>query len=258
MESADWYGPRMTVVFVHGVPETPVIWESQIAALELDQPVALRLPGFGCPLPDGFEPTMDRYAEWLEAELSAIDGPVDLVSHDWGALLAVRVNAQRPTLARSWVTDMGNLDDDFEWHDTAKTWQTPGEGEAFMEGITAISNDERAELLSGLGIEPTIASKLSPEVDPVMTDAILALYRSAGGIGVEWGPGIDDITVPTLVIEAGLDPFRSPGAVSAFVARTGASTAVLPDEGHWWMTTGAAPAATAIREFWTGLGLSVS
>jgi len=241
----------MSTVFVHGVPETPVIWDSLIDALGIDDAIRLRLPGFGNSLPAGFEPTMDRYAQWLADELGELDGPIDLVSHDWGALLSVRVNAQHPKLVRSWVTDMGNLDDDFEWHDTARTWQTPGEGEAFMEGILGISDEERAELLTGLGIEASIASKMSPEVDSTMGAAILSLYRSAVDIGSEWGPGIDDIVAPTLVIEAALDPFRSPGATTAFVGRTRAETVELAEAGHWWMTTDAAAAASAIQEFWT-------
>ena len=148
---------------------------------------------------------------------------------------------------------MGNLDDDFEWHDTARTWQTPGDGEAFMDGVIGMTDAERGELLAGLGIEPTIAAKLSPEVDATMGDAILALYRSALPIGVEWGPGIDNITVPTLALDATADPFRSPGATAAFVARTGARTVALEDQGHWWMTTDAQSAAAAIREFWASV-----
>ena len=246
----------MPIVFVHGVPETPVIWDSLVAALDPspgEEVIRLRLPGFGSALPAGFEPTMDRYAAWLHEELAAIEGPIDLVSHDWGAILSMRVNSLHADLVRSWVTDMGNLDEDFEWHDTARTWQTPGDGEAFMDGILGISDSERAELLGGLGIEASIAAKLSPEVDAVMGDAILALYRSATEIGVEWGPGIDDISVPTLIIEAALDPFRSPGATAAFVDRTGASSAVLPEAGHWWMTTDADAAAESIRQFWASV-----
>lgn len=245
----------MPIVFVHGVPETPVVWKPLVASLDLDaaEVVLLRLPGFGSPRPNGFASTMDAYADWLHDELSGLDGPVDLVSHDWGALLAMRVNARSPSLVRSWVTDMGDVDESFEWHDTARTWQTPGEGEAFMEGILALSVDERAELLVGLGIEAEVARSLSPEVDAEMAAAILALYRSATGIGPAWGPGIDHIDVPTLVIEAGLDPFRSPGAVEAFAARTGATVATIPEHGHWWMTTAPTEAAAAITAFWRSL-----
>ena len=71
----------MTAVFVHGVPETAALWDPLVAALERDDTVQLALPAFGNPLPDGFEPTMHRYAEWLAAELERFD-EVDLVGHD--------------------------------------------------------------------------------------------------------------------------------------------------------------------------------
>jgi len=243
----------MTTVFVHGVPETPAVWRTLVDALDAQDAVQLRLPGFGSPLPDGFTATMQEYADWLHRELASIAAPIDLVSHDWGALLAMRVNAQNPGLVRSWVTDMGNLDDDFEWHDTAKTWQTPGDGEAFMDGMLALSDPERAEVLAGLGVESGVADELSRDFDQVMADSILALYRSAGDVGREWGPGVDAIVAPTLVIEAAQDPFRSPGAAAALVERIGASTTLLADAGHWWMTTDPVDSAAAITAFWAGL-----
>ena len=49
------------------------------------------MPGFGCPRPAEFGATKDEYVEWLVAELEGMDGPVDLVGHDWGAGLTYRV-----------------------------------------------------------------------------------------------------------------------------------------------------------------------
>ena len=46
------------IVLLHGVPETADLWAD--VRDNLDQPsVALRLPGFGCPRPDGFAATKD-------------------------------------------------------------------------------------------------------------------------------------------------------------------------------------------------------
>ena len=50
----------VTVVFVHGVPETAAIWDPLIAALGRDDVVALSPPGFGAPVPEGFEATFRR------------------------------------------------------------------------------------------------------------------------------------------------------------------------------------------------------
>ena len=52
----------MTAVFVHGVPETPAIWDGLLAALDRPDTVALSLPGFDSARPGGFAATMDEYA----------------------------------------------------------------------------------------------------------------------------------------------------------------------------------------------------
>lgn len=91
----------MTAVFVHGVPETPAVWEPLVAHLEGRDVALLQMPGFGCPLPDGFEPTMHAYADWLALELSAFD-EVDLVAHDWGGH-PVPQGARRPARERPLV-----------------------------------------------------------------------------------------------------------------------------------------------------------
>ncbi len=239
----------MTAVFVHGVPETPEVWDPLIAQLGRDDVACLRMPGFGCSLPDGFEPTMHRYADWLATELQAFD-EVDLVVHDWGALLALRVLADRPRNVRSWATDMGDLGADFRWHDTARVWQTPGEGEALIDGMVGASPDERAMLLTAVGVPEADAPAMASHLDETMGRAILALYRSATDIGNEWGPGIDQIQGPGLVISSMLDPFRSHDRAARLAQRTDAQLVELPEAGHFWMLQDPAGAAAVLREFW--------
>ena len=243
----------MTAVFVHGVPETPAIWGPLVDELDLDAAVTLQLPGFGCPLPAGFEPTMYGYADWLAAQLAEVDGAIDLVTHDWGAFLADRVLADRPANVRSWVTDGSDLTDDFQWHDMALLWQTVGDGEAFMEAFVGGTEDERAALLVASGVPPAAAPDMAVPIDATMAEAILVLYRSATEVGHEWGPGLDRVDVPSLVIEASMDAFRAPGLAAQLAGRLGGQLAVLPDEGHWWMLNDPAAAARAISAFWAGL-----
>src|ERR1700720_1730477 len=126
----------MPAVFVHGVPETPAVWDPLRSSLRRDDAVALQLPGFGCPRPDGFAATKEDYVAWLVGQLEGLQsqGPVDLVGHDWGGGFVVRVGSTRPDLVRSWVSDAASVGDDgFEWHEFAKIWQTPGAGEDFFE-----------------------------------------------------------------------------------------------------------------------------
>ncbi len=238
----------MTAVFVHGVPETAGVWDALKAHVGVDI-VTLSLPGFGAPLPDGFEPTKESYAAWLTGELASFDEPIHLVAHDWGALLSLRVLAGQPTNIASWVLDAGNLDDDFVWHDLAQLWISPG-GEEFMEGVLAMSVEERAALLAGAGIPESGALDVAAGIDATMGNSILSLYRSAVDLGAEWGPGIDQISGRGMLIEAENDPYRAPGRIAQLAERTGAQVASLAECGHWWMLDDPAGAAAVISDFW--------
>jgi len=243
----------MTAVFVHGVPETPEVWHPLVSHLERPDVALLQLPGFGCALPDGFEPTMYGYADWLAAELAAFD-EVDLVTHDWGGLLSLKVLAGKPANVRSWATDMGDLGADFRWHDTARTWQTPGEGEALIDGMVGASIPDRAALLAAVGVPEDDATAMAGHLDATMGGAILTLYRSATDIGNEWGPGIDAIGGRGLIIASMQDPFRATDRATRLAERTGADLVELPDAGHFWMLEQPERAAQILTEHWRRVG----
>ena len=61
----------MTVVLVHGNPETDAIWAPLIEALGRGDVVTLSPPGFGAPLRGDFPATHLAYRDWLEGELAA-------------------------------------------------------------------------------------------------------------------------------------------------------------------------------------------
>ena len=239
----------MTAVFVHGVPETPDVWRPLVSHLERDDVALLQMPGFGCPLPEGFDPTMYGYASWLAEELTAFD-EVDLVAHDWGGILSLKVLADQPANVRSWANDMGDLGADFRWHDTARVWQTPGDGEALIDGMVEASPADRAALLMAVGVPEGDAPGMASHLDATMGQAILALYRSAMDVGNEWGPGIDSITAPGLVICSMLDPFRSSERAARLAERTGAELVELPSSGHFWMLEDPTHPAQVLTEHW--------
>src|SRR5437867_7127826 len=115
----------MPAVLVHGVPETPALWDGLRAHLRRADILTPQLPGFGCPHPPGFGATKEEYADWLVGELEGLGGDVDLVGHDWGGGFVVRLVSTRADLVRSWVSDAAGIGDvSFEWHEFAKIWQT--------------------------------------------------------------------------------------------------------------------------------------
>ena len=92
-----------------------------------------------------------------------MDGPVDLVGHDWGGGHVVNVAMTRPDLLRSWATDViGVFDPEYEWHDLAQVWQVPGEGERAIEALIGGTVQERADRLVSRGVADPRSRRRSP------------------------------------------------------------------------------------------------
>lgn len=244
----------MTVVLVHGVPESAAIWDEMLAQMDRDDVVALSPPGFGAPVPDGFEPTSDGYRDWLVAELEHLDGPVDLVGHDWGAGHALRATTARPELVRSLVTDIaGAADSDYVWHDMAQVWQTPVEGEAFVEAVASMPVEDRAQMLVDAGMTEAGALACAEANGPTMGACILSLYRSAVQPHMStWGDEFEALPSRprTLVVIAHDDHYTGGSDRARRMAQQwGASVAELDGLGHWWMMQDPARAAAMLSEF---------
>jgi len=247
----------MTVVFVHGTPETSAIWGPLIDALGRDDIVTLSPPGFGAPLPDGFDPTYLAYRDWLEQELERIEQPIDLVGHDWGGGHVVNVLMHRPELVRSWVSDIvGVFDPEYVWHDLAQIWQTPDAGEAHVAAMMAGDSEERIAAVAAMGVGPEIAPALVAAQNADMGAAILRLYRSAAQpVLAEAGRALQNAAArPGLAILATEDHFVGSDEIRRRAAeRAGARTEVLDGLGHWWMIEDPARGAEVLTRFWAGL-----
>ncbi len=238
------------IVFLHGVPETSALWDKVRAEFD-DETVALSLPGFGSARPPGFGATKDDYADWLVGELEKFDAPVDLVGHDWGALLTYRIATTRGDLLRSWTADIANgVHPNVKWHQYAQTWQTPGEGEAYFKAIHDRPIETMAEAYEGFHLNHDDALTLAKWSDDTMGTCILDLYRSATpNVHHSWGAEFGPTSAPGLILFAELDTFGNE-AMSHEVARTfGAREATLKGVGHWWALEGPREAATVIKDF---------
>ncbi|OBK78406.1 alpha/beta hydrolase [Mycobacterium sp. 1164985.4] len=244
----------MTVVLVHGNPETDAIWGPLVDALGREDVVRLSPPGFGAPLSDDFAATYLDYRDWLERELERFDEPVDLVGHDWGGGHVVNVAMHRPDLLRTWTSDVvGLFDPDYVWHDLAQVWQTPGAGEELNETMMGGTVDDRAAQMAELGLPADIATSLAEAQGPEMGRAILALYRSAAQPAIaEAARGLDAAASrPGLSILATEDPYVGSDEMRRRAAqRAGARTEVLEGLGHWWMVQDPARGSEALTSFW--------
>lgn len=251
----------MPVVFVHGNPETSVVWDllaDRLTEAGYADQVRLSPPGFGAPVPDGFGATVIDYRDWLIGELERIDGPVDLVGHDWGGGHTMNVAMTRPDLLRSWCSDaIGVFDPGYVWHELAQIWQTAIAGEAWIAAALALGSDKRAAMLASRGVDPAIAARVAEGFDAVMGQCVLRLYRSAAQpVVAELGahleaaaarPGL--VIVPTEDHMVGTDEQRLRSA-----ARAGARVEPLEGFGHWWMTEDEGRrGAAALSAFWSAL-----
>jgi pimeloyl-ACP methyl ester carboxylesterase len=249
--------PTMTVVLVHGNPETEALWGPLIDALAHDDVMCLSPPGFGAPLPDDFPATYLAYRDWLEGELEGIDEPIDLVGHDWGGGHVVNVVMHRPELVRSWASDVvGLFDPDYVWHDLAQVWQTDGDGEELVDTMLGGTVQERAERMATFGIPLAIAALMAPAQGPQMSRAILQLYRSARQPAMaEAGRALQNAAArPGLSLLATEDPYIGSDELRRRAAeRAGARTELLEGLGHWWMVQDPARGAAVLDRFWETL-----
>jgi pimeloyl-ACP methyl ester carboxylesterase len=239
-------------VFVHGVPDTPAMWAPLLAVLDLprDDVAAVRLPGFGAPLPNDFAATKEAYAAWLIAALEPYvqkSGPVDLVGHDWGALLSVRVVHQRPDLIRTWTVSNALPDPAYRWHQAARAWQTPVLGELAM-WLGAQRGFVQA-LIAG-GMPASVAAEEAQQIDVTMRRAILRLYRSAVNVGAEWGGALSGLAPRGLIFWGDADPFVERGVAERFSARWGVPLHIEPGAGHWALIERPRPAAEQLQRHW--------
>ena len=245
----------MSVLFFHGVPDTPAVWQPLLTALahlkiETRTPT---MPGFGKKIPEHFQPTKEGYLDWMfmqiEQEADRTKAPVDIVAHDWGALLALKAVARRPDLIRSWSVSGAVLEPDYQWHEMAQKWQTPVLGELLM-AVTPKFALKRA--LIGGGLPETIAAHEVRSWSSPMKRSILSLYRSATMVAQDWTQDLESFPDRGLIIWGEKDPYVSLSTAQRFAERWSIPIHVEPDAGHWAIASHAGSIADVLTEHWAG------
>ena len=210
------------------------------------------LPGFVEPAAADFPATMHAYADWLAGEvdrLYAASGPVDLVGHDWGALLALRVAHLRRARIRSWTLVNGAFDPQYRGHFIARVWATPVLGDLSRLVFCPLTVRMVIRLCH---VPAPVAAREAARVTPSMKRCIVKLYRSAGGLR-EFGPwydGLDAMPERGLVVWSGRDPFMPRALAERVSARTGAALHVEEEASHWLPLTHPAALAQLLADHW--------
>ncbi|MCZ4299453.1 alpha/beta fold hydrolase [Henriciella marina] len=242
----------MKTILVHGVPDTPQMWQPLIDALAEDGHTNLSapaLPGFTSLPPSGFDCSKEAYVSWLISEMERAGAPVNLAGHDWGALLVVRAASLRPDLVNSWAVANALPERDYNWHQTARIWQTPLLGELFM---ALTGKDRLASSLSSAGMPQPLARHEANQWSPHMRRSILRLYRSAKNIAEEWTRNLDKLPERGLVFWGDDDPFVPVETAQRFCATTGTPLHRNANTGHWSVVEKAPEFAALLKDLWKG------
>jgi pimeloyl-ACP methyl ester carboxylesterase len=247
----------MTAVFVHGVLETERLWDRMLPFVE-GAAVVLQLPGHADPRPEGFAATKDAYAAWLAAAVGQLPGPVDLVGHGWGGLLALRAVTALRVPVRSWAVDCASAyHQDFAPSDPERIWQTPGAGERWMSAVRAapaLSPGGAAGRLALLGLPRLQAAAMGAALDETMSRCVLDLARSATpNARSGWPVPASPPTGAGLIVVAGADPFELDSLAQKVAVELRARLRRLDGLGHYWMAEAPKRAAAVLVQFWSAL-----
>lgn len=224
----------MPVMFVHGMPSSSRMWTRLIESLDRqDEIVAVDLPGFRDSAPHGWVASKENYVSWLIDQIERLarrSGPIHLVGHDWGCLLTLRAASLRPELLKTVTAGNAPIDEHYPLHGMWVKWNQMGEGERFMDEVLT---PEAAEQMMIANHFPPEHAKDTIWKTRAGRQITLDLYRSAVGIGREWGPDLARIVIPSLLIW-GLNDMLVPVEIGRrMAARMGAEVATL-DAGHFW------------------------
>lgn len=243
----------MVRVFIHGVPDTPAMWGPLKEQLSLPEHeiVTPALPGFASPAPSGFSSTKQAYVEWLinllEGAAEKNNGPIDLVGHDWGAILCLRAIHLRPDLIRTWAVTNAVLLPEIGWHSLAHIWQTPIKGELFM----LYFNQKRLKkVLLSSGMPPDIANIEVPHFNRHMKSSILKLYRSAIKMHNEWGGDLSGLPKRGLLFWGEEDAFVPLKFGKQFCDKWSVPLHIEPNTGHWAVCERPQSFAEKLKRHW--------
>jgi pimeloyl-ACP methyl ester carboxylesterase len=233
----------MTVVLVHGFPETAAVWRPLQDALDRET-VAVALPGFGTGRPAGFTGTKDALAEWLAEKLARFERPVDVVGHDAGALLTMRVATVFDVPLRSWAVDVPDIfHPDHVWPERLRTMEQPD----------AVDPERISARLVAGGVPRDLAGEIATTYDERMSRSIFDFYRSAmPNVAADWWHDAGPTRSRGLVLLLP-DPPEIEEMSVAVAERLGAETARLDELNHCWMAEAPDRVAPVLERFWSSL-----
>lgn len=274
-------GPgRPPVLLLHGVPETALMWRQLLPELASDRTVlAPDLKGFGGSEARGPYDIPTLVRELVALARSQVEGPVDVVGHDWGGTLGAVMAARQPDLVRRLVVANApyqHVDYLRAWH--MLLFSAPAVPKPLLQlgGRRAVRLMLRAGWRADTALEPEVAARYADAyAPPERLEAMLSYYRTTtrprlvraarrlaqpvlpvrAKSGAE---GEQHVRVaphppeqPTLVIWGARDPVLPLSVGEAAVRDLGPRTdmTTVPDAGHFVVEEAPQTVLPAVRTF---------
>ena len=187
-----------TLLCIHGWPMTSATFSTLAGALPDVNIVAPDLPGFGGASDDGFEHSLDAYADFVTGIAERIPGDVHLVGLSMGGKIAMYIAAPQPMWLRSLIL-------------LAPSYPDP----------TIVSPDVLTSQLAAfadLYALTALVGGWASDTAPLVAWAQLAsrdayAWWLTDGRPADIANVVGDIGVPTLVMHGENDPLRTPDAL---------------------------------------------
>jgi pimeloyl-ACP methyl ester carboxylesterase len=226
-------------LYLHGVPTSSDDW---VDLLERTGGIAPDLIGFGRSGKGGhLDYSLAGLAEFLERLLGALDvGRARVVAHDWGAAAALVLAQRRPErFERLVLCDPLPLTGDFHWHRVARMLRSPAMGELLMGSVPRWLLARILRTASSAKAFPDERVRsVWEQFDQGTQRAVLRLHRSTDEKELAaTGAGLEQLTMPTLIIWGEEDPWFPASCADAFGRRLpNASLELVAGAGHWpWL-----------------------
>lgn len=187
-----------TLLCIHGWPMTSATFSSLADELCDINVVAPDLPGFGGTADDGFEHSLDAYADYVSAIAESIDGDIHLLGLSMGGKIAMEIAARQPMWLRTLILLAPSYPD--------ATIVPP---EALTSQLAAFADvDALTALVSGW----------TSDTAPLVAWAQLAsrdayAWWLTDGRPADISNVVVNINVPTLVLHGENDPLRTSDAL---------------------------------------------
>ena len=224
-----------TPLYLHGIPTSSDDW---IDFLARTGGLAPDLIGFGRSAKGGhLDFSVDGLTDFVEDFLSqVVVDEVEIVGHDWGAAVALKLARRHPDRVRQLVLiNAPALVAGSKWPRVVRWWQTRGVGEMLMGATTrhALARTLRRGSVEAGAWPRARIDTVWDQFDQGTQRAILRLVRSAEENMIDVG----DTAPPVTLIWGEADPWYPPALADAYAdALPGAQVQRIDRAGHWpWL-----------------------